>query len=75
MDPFVEKLAEVCRAHATAEKWVVLPLVSIGLTTGERLAREGRPWINLRFTTPTQIAERLAGPRLVAGGIGRLRAV
>ena len=51
MDPFVERLAEVCAAHPTAEKWVVLPSVSVGLTVGQRLA----------------------GPRLVARGIGRLR--
>ncbi len=73
MDPFVERLAEICRGHPTAEKWVVLPSVSVGLTIGERLAREGRAWINLRFTTPDQIAEGLVGPRLVAQGFGRLR--
>lgn len=73
MDPFVTRLAEVCRAQPTAEKWVVLPSVSVGLAIGERLARAGRPWINLRFGTPAQIAEGLAGPRLVARGIGRLR--
>ncbi len=73
MDPFVERLAEVVRAHPTAEKWVVLPSVGFGLTIGERLARTGRPWISLRFTTPAQIAEQLAGPRLVAQGAGRLR--
>jgi ATP-dependent helicase/nuclease subunit B len=72
MDAFVEKLAEICRAHPTAEKWVVLPPLSVGLAIGERLARAGRAWINLRFTTPAQIAEGLAGPRLVALGVGRL---
>ncbi len=71
--PFVERLAEICRAEPAAEKWMVLPSVSVGLTVGERLARTGRAWINLRLTTPAQIAEGLAGPRLVARGIGRLR--
>ena len=75
MDPYIEKLAEVCRAHPTAEKWVVLASVSVGLTVGERLARTGRPWINLRFATPAQIAEQVMGPRLVARGVGRLRAL
>jgi hypothetical protein len=73
MDAFVEKLAEICGAEPTAEKWVVLPSVRVGLAIGERLAREGRAWINMRFTTPAQIAEGLAGPRLVALGVGRLR--
>ena len=70
IDPLFERLAEVCRAQPTAEKWVVLPPVSVGLTIGERLAREGRPWINLRFATPAQVAEGLAGPRLEARGLG-----
>ena len=73
MDALIERLAEICRAQPTAEKWVVLPSVSIGLTIGEQLAREGRAWINLRFATAAQVAEGLAGPRLVARGIGRLR--
>lgn len=73
MDPFIQRLAEVCGAHATAEKWVVLPSVRVGLTVGERLARTGRPWINLRFATSAQVAEGLAGPRLAAQGIGRVR--
>ena len=51
MDPFVERLAEICAANPTAEKWVVLPSVSIGLSVGERLAREGLAWVNLRFVT------------------------
>lgn len=73
MDLFVERLAGICAAQPTAEKWVVLPSVGVGLAIGERLAREGRPWINLRFVTPVQVAEGLVGPRLVAQGIGRLR--
>ena len=73
IDPFVEGLARICRAEPAAEKWVLLPSLSVGLTVGERLAREGRPWINLRFTMPAHIAGQVAGPRLVALGIGRLR--
>ena len=73
MDPFVEGLARICRAEPAAEKWVLLPSISVGLTVGERLARAGRPWINLRFQPPAQVAEGLAGPRLVALGVGRLR--
>jgi hypothetical protein len=73
MDPFVERLAETCRAQPTAEKWVVLPSLRMGLAIGERLAREGRAWLNLRFTTSAQVAEGLAGPRLAALGVGRLR--
>lgn len=52
---------------------MVLPSVGVGLTIGERLAREGQPWINLRFATTAQVAEGFVGPRLVAQGTGRLR--
>jgi hypothetical protein len=61
MDPFVDGLATICERHPTAEKWVVLPSVGVGLSVGERLARGGRAWLNLRFTTSARIAERVAG--------------
>ena len=72
MDPSVEQLAEVCRAEPTAEKWVILQSVSAWLTIGERLARTGRAWINLRFAAPAQIAEGLAGRRPFRQGIADL---
>ncbi len=46
MDPYIERLAEICRAEPTAAKWGLLPSASVGLAIGERLAREGRPWIS-----------------------------
>ena len=68
-DPFVAQLAGLCRAHPTRAKWVLVPAHSIGLTLGDRLAREGCDWANLRFVTPLDIAVRMAAPFLVEQGI------
>ena len=68
-DPFVAQLAGLCRAHPTRAKWVFVPAHSIGLTLGDRLAREGCDWANLRFVTPLDIAVRMAAPYLVEQGI------
>ena len=56
-------------AHPTRAKWVLVPAHSIGLTLGDRLAREGCDWANLRFVTPLDIAVRMAAPFLVEQGI------
>ena len=69
LDPFVFQLADLCRAHPTRAKWVFVPTHSIGLTLGDRLAREGCDWANLRFVTPYDIAVRMAAPFLLERGI------
>src|SRR5687768_4075514 len=68
-DPFVQQLVEMCRAWPTRAKWVVVPLHATGHTLGDRLAREGTAWANLRFVTPLDLALRMAGPFLVERGI------
>ena len=69
MDPFVEQLADLCRAHVTRAKWVFVPTHAIGRTLGERLVLEGTNWVNLRFVTPLDIALRMGAPFLVERGI------
>jgi hypothetical protein len=69
MDPFVEQLAALCRAHVTRSKWVFVPTRAIGRTLGERLALGGANWWNLRFVTPLDIALRMGAPFLVERGI------
>lgn len=69
MDPFVDQLASLCRAHVTRAKWVFVPAHSIGRTLGERLALGGANWLNLRFVTPLDIALRMGAPFLVERGI------
>lgn len=68
-DPFVDQLADLCRAEPTRAKWVFVPAHAAGLTIGERLARDGRDWANLRFVTPLDIAIRMAAPFLLERGI------
>src|SRR5947208_1829369 len=68
-DPFLLQLVDVCRAWPTRAKWVVVPSHAIGHTLGDRLAREGTDWANLRFVTPLDLALRMSGPFLVERGI------
>ena len=69
MDPFIDQLAALCRAHVTRNKWVFVPTHAIGRTIGERIALAGTNWLNLRFVTPLDIALRMGGPFLVERGI------
>src|SRR3954464_3366661 len=48
VDPFVDQLASLCRAHVTRSKWVFVPSHAIGRTLGERIALGGTNWLNLR---------------------------
>jgi len=68
-DPFAAQLAELCRAHPARAKWVLVPTHAAGHTLGDRLARHGASWANLRFVTPLQVAIHMAGPFLVERGI------
>ena len=69
VDPFLAQLAALCRELPTAPKWVFVPARPIGHTLAERLAREGTPWANLRFTLPLDLAIAMAAPALVGRGI------
>lgn len=69
MDPFVAQLHELCRAEPTRAKWILAPGYALGHTVGERLAREGTSWANLRVTPPLDLALRMAAPFLVEAGL------
>src|SRR3954471_24407931 len=69
VDPFVDQLASLCRAHVTRSKWVFVPSHAIGRTLGERIAVHDTNWLNLRFVTPLDIALRMGAPFLVERGI------
>ncbi len=69
IDPFIQQLVDVCRRAPTRAKWVIVPSHASGLTIGDRLARTGTSWANLRFVTPLDLALRMAGPFLVERGI------
>jgi ATP-dependent helicase/nuclease subunit B len=67
--PFLTQLAELCRAEPTRAKWVIVPTHTLGHTLSERLARDGRGWVNLRFNTPLELALPMAAPFLVERGV------
>src|SRR5207247_434008 len=69
VDPFVAQLAHLCTEHRTRAKWVFVPTHSLGRTLGERIAREGTNWLNLRSVTPLDVAPRSGAPFLVERGI------
>ncbi len=68
-DPFLEQLAALCRSERTRAKWVIVPAHSLGHTLGERLALEAGSWVNVRFTTPFDLAIDAAAPFLVERGV------
>jgi hypothetical protein len=69
MDPFVAQLARLCTAHPARAKWVFVPSHGVGRTVGERIARDGTNWLNLRFVTPLEIALRMGAPFLLERGV------
>jgi ATP-dependent helicase/nuclease subunit B len=69
MEPFLDQLARLCRAHPTRSKWVFVPTHAAGRTLGDRLVLAGTDWANLRFVTPLDIALRMGAPFLVERGI------
>src|SRR5450432_3194997 len=69
MDLFVDQLKELCTTQVTRSKWVLVPTHGIGRTLGERIAREGTNWLNLRFVTPLDVALPMGAPFLVERGI------
>jgi len=69
VNPFLTQLAELCRTERTRAKWVIVPTHTLGHTLGERLALDGSGWVNLRFTTPLDLALPMAAPFLVERGI------
>lgn len=58
MDPFVQQLAELCRAQVTRSKWVFVPSHAVGRTIGERIALSGTNWLNLRLVTLLEVGLR-----------------
>jgi ATP-dependent helicase/nuclease subunit B len=66
---FTDQLKRLCDAHPTRAKWVIVPAHAIGRTIGDRLAREGGGWANLRFVTPFDLALRMGAPFLVERGV------
>ncbi len=71
-DPFVVQLTDLCRTQRTRAKWTIVPSHAVGVTLGDRLAREGVDWVNLRFVTPFALALDIAAPQMLAEGLDPL---
>ena len=69
MNLFLAQLAELCRTERARAKWVIVPTLTLGHTLGERLALGGNGWVNVRFTTPLDLALPMEAPFLVEGGV------
>jgi RecB family exonuclease len=69
MDSLLPQIADFMREQPTRQRWVLVPSLAAGHTLGERLARAGFAWLNLRFTTPLALATRIAGSELGSLGI------
>ena len=69
METLLQQIVEFMREQPTGARWVLVPTLAAGHTLGERLARGGHAWANLRFTTPLDLAARIAGPILGARGL------
>ncbi|MCX6618984.1 MAG: hypothetical protein NTZ98_23165, partial [Acidobacteria bacterium] len=70
MEPFLTQLTELCRNKPWQTKWVIVPNHALGRMIGERLARAGVAWANLRFTPPFDLALQIAGADLASSGVG-----
>jgi hypothetical protein len=66
MGKAIEILTKICEEHLFQEKLLFVPSFSIGRQIGEWLTKQGRGWINLRFTTPVEYARGSAGLELAA---------
>jgi len=64
----IKQLADLCSDHPVTPKTVFVPSVQAGVALGTALAREGTNWINLRFSTPEDIAREISEPGFLADG-------
>ncbi len=61
MEPLLQQIGEFMQDEPAGTRWILVPTLAAGHTLGERLARGGFAWANLRFTTPLDLASRIAG--------------
>lgn len=69
MGSFIDQLARVCREHLLPEKILISPSLAVGHQIGDRLARSGTPWVNLRVETVRSLVDALIGFEVAAEGI------
>ncbi len=67
-------LADFCSCHLLDEKIFIVPSFQVGHQIGERLAKAGHSWINLRFVTSTSLAQQVVEDELSQSGIKQINA-
>ena len=72
MDFLLQQIVEFMQNRSAGTRWILVPTPAGGHTLGERLAREGIAWANLRFTTAIDLAASIAGPILGARGFTKM---
>ena len=64
----LHQLTTFCADHRITPKIVFVPSIQAGTALGVALARSGTDWINLRFSTPEDLARDLVEPTFIADG-------
>src|SRR5262245_60364657 len=59
-----EALAQVCREHLLAEKWIIAPSLRVGYQWLDAVAFGGQPVLNIRVNTLRGLSLDLAAPVL-----------
>jgi len=67
-------LADFCSHHLLDEKIFIVPSFQVGHQIGERLAKAGHSWINLRFVTSASLAQQVVGDELSQSEIKHINA-
>ena len=67
MNVFIEKLAEVCREHRVAEKWLIAPSLRVGHQWLDQVTRAGEPVLNVHVHTVRSLAMKVLATQLADG--------
>jgi ATP-dependent helicase/nuclease subunit B len=68
MNGLTQALAEACRQHLLAEKWLLAPSIRVGQQWLEAVAFSGQPVANAHVKTLKSLALTLAGPEMAKYG-------
>ncbi len=69
MNPLTTALADACRKHMLADKWLLAPSRRVGHQWLGTVARHGQAVLNVRVKTLRSLALELAGPLLAESGL------
>lgn len=72
MQYHLAQIEAFCDAHPIDAKVLIVPTMTAGHDLTIALAATGFSWLNLQIETPRSLAEKDAGPRLIAEGHSRM---